>query len=155
GCASGFSAGAAYAAAAGEDVGSLVGWCAILFTLAGGATRSAALIRNASLRPRSSLQTAIGIQHPRVEQKSQGFMGGSFNTREFFHGRTPGVVRTVQWTFLVLAFALPVALLLFGVTRGSVEALVLAFLVQYAGLVAERWTFLAQAEHPQNLYYRV
>jgi hypothetical protein len=26
--------------------------------------------------------------------------------------------------------------------------------VQYAGLVAERWFFLAQANHPQNLYYR-
>jgi sulfite dehydrogenase (quinone) subunit SoeC len=26
--------------------------------------------------------------------------------------------------------------------------------VQYAGLVAERWFFFAQARHPQNLYYQ-
>jgi DMSO reductase anchor subunit len=26
--------------------------------------------------------------------------------------------------------------------------------VQYAGLVAERWFFFAEARHPQNLYYR-
>ena len=26
--------------------------------------------------------------------------------------------------------------------------------VQYAGLLAERWFFFAQARHPQNLYYQ-
>ena len=35
---------------------------------------------------------------------------------------------------------------------GSV--LLLAFVVQYAGLLAERWFFFAQANHPQNLYYQ-
>jgi hypothetical protein len=29
-----------------------------------------------------------------------------------------------------------------------------AFPVQFAGLVAERWYFFAQARHPQNLYYQ-
>ncbi len=33
--------------------------------------------------------------------------------------------------------------------------LVVALLVQYAGLLAERWFFFAQANHPQNLYYQV
>ena len=31
----------------------------------------------------------------------------------------------------------------------------LAFVLQYLGLLAERWFFLAQARHPQNLYYQV
>jgi DMSO reductase anchor subunit len=26
--------------------------------------------------------------------------------------------------------------------------------VQYAGLLAERWYFFADANHPQNLYYQ-
>jgi DMSO reductase anchor subunit len=26
--------------------------------------------------------------------------------------------------------------------------------VQYLGLLAERWIFFAQANHPQNLYYQ-
>jgi DMSO reductase anchor subunit len=30
----------------------------------------------------------------------------------------------------------------------------LAFVVQYLGLLAERWFFFAQANHPQNLYYQ-
>jgi len=33
--------------------------------------------------------------------------------------------------------------------------LVLAFPIQYAGLLAERWLFFAQARHPQNIYYQV
>ena len=37
-------------------------------------------------------------------------------------------------------------------TRSPVAAL--AFVIQYAGLVAERWFFFAQANHPQNLYYQ-
>ncbi len=37
---------------------------------------------------------------------------------------------------------------------GSLALLVAAAAVQYAGLLAERWYFLAQANHPQNLYYR-
>jgi DMSO reductase anchor subunit len=31
---------------------------------------------------------------------------------------------------------------------------ILAFPVQYLGLLAERWLFFAQARHPQNLYYQ-
>ena len=100
------------------------------------------------------MQTAIGIRHPQVVQRSMGFMGGSFNTREFFHGRTPGALRQVKWTFLVGAFVLPLVLLAVGLSSASAGLLVLAFVVQYAGLLAERWFFLAQARHPQNLYYQ-
>jgi len=35
-----------------------------------------------------------------------------------------------------------------------VPALASAFLLQYAGLLAERWYFFAEARHPQNLYYQ-
>jgi DMSO reductase anchor subunit len=35
----------------------------------------------------------------------------------------------------------------------SFGLLAAACLVQYAGLVAERWFFFAEAKHPQNLYY--
>ena len=114
--------------------------------------RLAALVRNARLRPRSTLATAIGVKHPKIVQIAQGAMGGSFNTREFFHGRPREVVRAMRWTFLALIFPLP-ALMLFA-AGDSVRALGAAFLVQYAGLLAERWYFFAEATHPQNLYYQ-
>ncbi len=127
---------------------------AIAATLAALALRAAALVRNARLRRLTSLQSAIGIKHPRIVQKAQGAMGGSFNTREFFHGAGMDVFCAVLRGFLVLAFLLPAALLAAGWATGSVVAFALAFAVQFTGLLMERWFFFAQASHPQNLYYQ-
>jgi len=154
GCASGLMLAAAYAAVvAPELVRFLAAW-AVGFTLVALVTRAASLIRNGRLRPRSSLQTAIGVKHPRIVQASQGFMGGSFNTREFFHGRSEASLRAIKWFFLVAVFPAPVALLGAGTLVASPALVAAAFLVQYAGLLAERWFFFAQASHPQNLYYQ-
>lgn len=115
-------------------------------------TRLAALARNARLRPKSTVSTAIGVKHPRIVQIAQGAMGGSFNTREFFHGRTREVVRAVRWSFLALVFPVPALLLAAG--GQSAAVLGAAFAAQYVGLLAERWYFFAEARHPQNLYYQ-
>ena len=61
----------------------------------------------------------------------------------------------MKWIFLVLTFPVPLLLLAAGVAAGSAALLAAAFAVQYAGLIAERWFFFAQANHPQNLYYQV
>ena len=127
---------------------------AMVLTAMGFVMRVASLMRNARLKPKSSLQTAIGIHHPRIVQKSQGFMGGSYNTREFFHGRTPFFLRSVKWIFLTFAFVVPLLLLSLGLSAVSAGLFCAAFIVQYAGLIAERWFFFAQANHPQNLYYQ-
>jgi len=154
GGASGFTLAAAFSAsAAPERLGFFAAW-ALVLTLLGAASRSASLLRNARLKPTSTLQTAIGIKHPRIVQKSQGFMGGSFNTREFFHGRTRATLRAVKWGFLLAAFVLPALLLALAVWQRSGAPLEAAFIVQFLGLLAERWFFFAQANHPQNLYYQ-
>ena len=114
--------------------------------------RLMALARNARLRPKSTLATAIGVKHPRIVQTAQGAMGGSFNTREFFHGRPREVVRAARWTLLALLYPAPAALML--AAPQSAPVLGAAFLLQYAGLLAERWYFFAEAKHPQNLYYQ-
>ena len=103
---------------------------------------------------RQTLQTALGIKHPRIEQKAQGFMGGSFNTREFFHGQSARFLHQTKWWFIALAFVVPVAMLSMAGPAGSPLWFALAFALQYAGLLAERWFFFAQANHPQNLYYQ-
>jgi DMSO reductase anchor subunit len=147
GGASGFTLATWFAVyAAPELAGFFAGW-ALIITVLGLLGRVASLIRNARLKPKSTPQSAIGIKHPKVLQKSQGFMGGSFNTREFFHGRTASFLRAIKWLFLVAAFAIPLPLLAMGLAAA-------AFVVQYAGLLAERWFFFAQANHPQNLYYQ-
>ena len=155
GGASGFSLAAAYSAATAPQVTVFFAVWATIITACALAGRVATLVRNARLKPRSSLQTAIGVKHATIAQKSQGFMGGSFNTREFFHGKPVLFLRSVKWIFLLLSFPVPMLLLLSGVRSASVTLLALAFAVQYLGLLAERWFFFAQANHPQNLYYQV
>lgn len=154
GCVSGLMLATAYAAFLEPGlVRYLAGWTAG-FTLVALLSRGAALVRNARLKRRSTLQTAIGVKHPRIRQTAQGFMGGSFNTREFFHGRSDAAVRSVKWAFLLLVFPAPLALLAAGLATPSAGLLAAAFVVQYLGLLAERWFFFAQANHPQNLYYQ-
>ena len=144
GCASGYTFAAAYADLAAPALEeSFIRW-AVIFTVAAFFTRAASLVRNRRIKPRSSLQTAIGVKHPKVVQKAQGFMGGSFNTREFFHGRTPALVRAVKWFFLTCVFAVPVLLLLAAAWWNLGGFAVAAFVVQYAGLIAERWYFFAE-----------
>ena len=154
GCASGFTLASAFAAFAANDLMAAYAAGAIAFTLLGLATRSASLLRNSRIKRKSTLQSATGIHHPRIVQTAQGFMGGSYNTREFFHGRSKAMLRSVKWLFLVLAFAVPLLLLGIGLRNGSALLLSLAFVVQYTGLIAERWFFFAQSNHPQNLYYQ-
>ena len=122
------------------------GWSAAALSLA----------RNARLKPTLHAADRPSASATRsIVQTSMGFMGGSFNTREFFHGQharraapgevglpaaAPSCCRWCCWRW-----ACPSA---------SAALLALAFVVQYAGLLAERWFFLAQANHPQNLYYQ-
>lgn len=151
GLASGWLLAAALAAWLAPALVPVLAGCALGATVLGAITRGFALWRNLSLVPRTTLQTAIGIRHPRIEQKSMGAMGGSFNTREFFHGRGPGFVSGLRWAAALLGFVLPALVLL---STASAGALALAFVLQYLGLLAERWSFFAEGQHPQNLYYR-
>ncbi len=149
---SGFILASFYAAsAAPSQTHFFVGW-AIIITLLAFVGRAASLVRNARLKPKSTMQTAIGVKHPHIVQRSMGAMGGSFNTREFFHGKSPAFLRAIKPAFLLLAFVVPLALLALGMTTPSL--LGFAFALQYVGLLAERWFFFAQANHPQNLYYQ-
>ena len=152
GGASGFILAAFYASVAAPELSSFFGAWAIILVLLGLAGRGASLIRNRRLRPKSTMQTAIGVKHPKIVQKTQGSMGGSFNTREFFHGKDAAFLKLVRPGFLLAAFIAPLGLL--GLSLSSPATLGLAFLFNYVGLIAERWYFFAEANHPQPLPYQ-
>jgi DMSO reductase anchor subunit len=154
GTASGFTLATAFAAHAAPGlVAFYAAWAAALGALAL-VTRGASLLRNARLHPRSNLQSAIGVRHSQIAQMAQGATGGSFNTREFFHGARPQRLRQVPAVFLVLVFPAPIVLLGATAVLDSAWLPLLAFGLQYLGLLAERWYFFADARHPQNLYYQ-
>lgn len=156
GLSSGLVAACGLAVLAGERsfAAAVSGW-AIGVTALAWLTRGLSLRRNARLKPKSTVQTATGIAGARVAQTSMGMTGGSFNTREFFHGASARVVRNTRVLFQVFAFALPLLVLAWGLGAERPGAWLLAFPLQFAGLLGERWFFFAQAQHPQNIYYQV
>ncbi len=155
GIASGFLAAAALSAWLGNGLVSFYGAWAVVATSLALLTRGASLIRNRSLKRKSNIQSAIGVRHTQLQQKAMGFLGGSFNTREFFHGAGGQLVALVRSGFLLLVFPVPVLLIGLSLAGlGGFPLVVTAFAVQYLGLVAERWYFFAEASHPQNIYYQ-
>lgn len=155
GTASGFTLATALSAYLGSGLAGFYATWAIIFTILAFIFRLASLRRNKRIKPISDLRSAIGVNHKNIKQISQGSMGGSFNTREYFHGKKAGFVKSMKVIFLILTFLIPLALL--GASLGKPSAFVvpaLAMLIQYLGLLAERWYFFADANHPQNMYYQ-
>jgi DMSO reductase anchor subunit len=154
GLASGFTLTAAFSAWSGIELVGFFGMWAVIFTIMAALTRGFSMYRNARIKHKSTLRTAIGVRHTKIKQRSMGFMGGSFNTREFFHGASDGTVGLVKLFFLVMVFLVPVVLLAAANAMESAYLPLVAFVAQYLGLMAERWYFFAEAKHPQNLYYQ-
>ena len=154
GCASGVTLAAVLSTLYARSLTHELSIAAAILTALALVSRLASLARNARIRHKSSLQTAIGVANPRIRQVSQGFTGNSFNTLEFFHGISALGMRSIVVLFVVFAFVLPLVLLGLAIAAVSGGAIALAWGVQYAGLVVERWHFLAASHHPQNLYYQ-
>ena len=117
--------------------------------------RAWSLRRNARLKPISTIQSATGLKAAHVVQKSMGMTAGSYNTREFFHRASIAMFRGIKHGFVVFGFAIPTLLLATVLTHGRLALFLVILPLQFAGLLAERWFFFAQARHPQNLYYQV
>jgi DMSO reductase anchor subunit len=154
GLASGFTLTAAFSAWTGVQLVGFFGTWAVIFTLLAAITRGFSMYRNARIKHKSTLRSAIGVRHTKIRQRSMGFMGGSFNTREFFHGASETMLGLIRSFFVFSVFLVPVVLLGASNALESAYLPMLAFVVQYVGLLAERWYFFAEAKHPQNLYYQ-
>lgn len=154
GTASGFTLATAFAHLNAPELTRFYGIWAIIITVAAFITRGASLMRNRRIKAKSTLQTALGVLHRNIQQKSMGFMGGSVNTRDFSHHKTAVFLKNIKWIFIALVFIVPLVLLWLGLRHHDGVMLLAAFGVQYTGLLFERWFFFAQANHPQNLYYQ-
>ncbi|MCK5876958.1 MAG: dimethyl sulfoxide reductase anchor subunit [Candidatus Marithrix sp.] len=155
GAASGFTLAALFSVFMEADVvGFYVLWSIILAVTAF-VTRVMVLLRNHNITPKSNLRTAIGMRHTIIAQKSQGAMGGSFNTREFFHNKSANQLTIMKNLFLLLVFPVPIFMLVVAVSGFfPLYLTIAAFVIQYIGLLIERWYFFTEGKHPQNIYYQ-
>ncbi|CAM3615978.1 dimethyl sulfoxide reductase anchor subunit family protein [Polynucleobacter brandtiae] len=110
--------------------------------------------RNKGLKPVSTLASATGIKGNPIRQTSMGLMGGSFNTREFFHHQTDRVISNIRKVILLCAYVLPMILIASTISNPNTSLIALSLFINVIGLLAERWMFFAEANHPQNLYYQ-
>jgi sulfite dehydrogenase (quinone) subunit SoeC len=117
--------------------------------------RALTMHRNLTLAAKTTTQSALGVRHPRIVQTSQGMSAGSFGTREFFHGATPGMLVAVRVAAGLLGAVVPLGVLAFDGAAVSALTAVLLCGVQMLGLWAERWSFFAEGQHPQNLYHQM
>ena len=154
GSASGFTLATLIAAYKQPELLSFFADWSIVLTVLAFIFRSASLMRNKRLRPKSTVQTAIGIRHNEIKQKSMGFMGGSVNTRDFFHGKSRFFIRSVKTIFVIMVFIIPLSLLSISLFHVSTLLLGIAMASMYIGLLAERWFFFAEGNHPQNIFYQ-
>ena len=154
GTASGFTLASLLSALSGSGSFAYFSGMAIFLTLAALASRAASLARNRRLRGPTTLQSAIGVHHPNIRQIAQGAMGGSFNTRAFMHSYGPAVLVLARRFFLLAGFLVPLGLLVISDQNGML-ACALAVVLQFLGLLTERWYFFIEAEHPQNVYYQM
>ncbi len=154
GLASGFTVATLYATFTAPGLVNMFGGWAIFITVVAAITRISSLIRNSRIIPKSTPTSAIGVRHSKITQTAQGAMGGSYNTREYFHGKSDKFLKVIKWSFLVLAFVVPLVLLTTGLITKLAVVVLAAAVIQYVGLILERWFFFAQANHPQNIYYQ-
>jgi len=110
--------------------------------------------RNKGLQPKSTLASATGIKESNIRQISMGLMGGSFNTREFFHHQTERMIKSIRKITLLCAYIVPLMMLASAINFPNAVVFAIALAIHYVGLLAERWMFFAEANHPQNLYYQ-
>mgnify|MGYP001010221294 CR=1 FL=1 len=115
-------------------------------------TRAVSVWRNKHIKHRSSLKSATGLKHEKIEQKSMGFMGGSFNTKEFFHKLNKNSLITLLVLFNIMTFIIPIFSSI--LIRPSLNLFIALFIIQFLGLLMERYYFFTEGKHPQNIYYQ-
>ena len=154
GSATGFIIATAFAGIMNSPLWNFYATGALILTVFALFSRLSCLMRNKGLKPQSTIQTAIGVHHRNLRQVTRGFTASSFNLKEFFHPGSPELLPTLTKFYIIVAFGLPILMMLIGWQNHSTLIFICAFIVQYIGLIAERWMFFAEAQHPQNIYYQ-
>jgi len=154
GVASGLTLTSAIAAVYAPEWRDSLGYTAILVTTLAFFGRLLTLRRNAMSTDTSTLQSATGIKANSIKQISQGSVADSFVAREFAFQVTTERMMAVKSAFQAFGFGIPILLIFYGLETNNMPVLIAASITQYAGFIAERWYFFAEAKHPQRLYYQ-
>lgn len=135
GTASGFTLAAIFSMFTASKLVNFYGTGAIIIGVMAFVSRSISLRRNARIHSQSAINPVAGDSYSGGEQ---GLMGMSF--------------MSVKRLFPMLIVPLPVLLLYIGMSNDNAGIMLAAFVVQYSGLILERWFFFVQVSHPRDTY---
>jgi sulfite dehydrogenase (quinone) subunit SoeC len=126
--------------------------CTLILILAAMIVRLLSLYRNKHIKYNSTIKTALGVKDEKVRRIPQKYEIDTYSARKFFHYSNFWLIQLIKWLFLIFVFVIPFFLVILGWNEGGFGLLVAAVFIQYIGLLAERWYFFAQTNHPQNIY---
>ena len=98
-----------------------------------------------------TMADALPLGKKEIRLLDTGHTHRTFLTDEFFFRLARRRARFLRFAVVVLAFVLPLALLTAG--AGGPGTLSFVAVSAFAGLLAERWLFFAEAEHTVRLYH--
>ncbi len=101
----------------------------------------------------STINTATGFTRAQVRLLDAGHTHGTFLTQEFGYQVPRLRASGLKVISMLLAFALPVLLLGLALEQANLTLGIAALLSVFAGLIAERWLFFAEARHVVNLFH--
>lgn len=101
----------------------------------------------------STINTATGFTRAQVKLLDAGHTHGTFLTQEFGYLVPRLTAMSLRVLSMILAFAVPLVLLYIALEYQAPLVGMVALASVFAGLVAERWLFFAEARHVVNLYH--
>ena len=106
---------------------------------------------------RSTINTATSFSRATVRLLDVGYTSGNFLTDEFGYQMSAHRIRSLRFVVLVLAFIVPIILLITLFANSSAPVTMttatVAAVSAILGTFIERWLFFAEANHVVNLYH--
>lgn len=130
---------------------------AFFVTALGAVMKFLAYRREGSLYSPSSVQTALGINHPEIRLMDFGASYDHYNTKEYNHTKLAQRRGVMKGAVMIGLFVLPLVMMMFEYYpllkggSGSLGVYIAAVMILFSML--ERWLFFAEGNHVQNLYY--
>jgi DMSO reductase anchor subunit len=144
---------------AGAPMGATLFNMRIFFALALAGLVAKLLYHRRNSKPYSSttLQTALGINHPRIQLMDTGAAYPHYNTLEYHYTGLASARAAIRRASMALIYLLPVILIAWdylGIFAGGAAGMApISAAAAMAGAFLERWLFFVDGNHAQNLYY--
>jgi sulfite dehydrogenase (quinone) subunit SoeC len=129
---------------------------AVACCVAGWGWKVATWRHNDRLVPASTANTATGLAGGTVSSVEWPHTGENYLLKEMGFRVARKHARRLRMIATVLAFVLPIMLLIAAVPASGILAAAIlsaAAIIQLAGMLVERWLFFAEARHTVSLYY--